>query len=500
MTVATESSKAVNKFIDIESLPALPKKLDSKHIGKTFRANLEDIVKSFNIRLEKNTNNVSDIAENIAANGFNNYLIINLNKLLCDGNRRYKVAETLKLTQLPVIVQNIPEDELPLYQFNTAQRKNFSPVEISRGITEYHKRNPEVSLRSLGTLFGVTHITALKATVLHRVSPTLSDLVSNGYLSQNAALSIVDANIKDTGNITNLEQRKVADVIEQVLPSIEADWQEKQEKGEEFKSWDLKKINSILAENKINRKKEVTATEEGEDKKLSDSKLLRALVNNIAKSDIEELADGSFAVPFILSKEVLEALLKLTTATKEKRKINYVEAIYDETNGENVISLLRDLTQTQTGSEAFILAAEVKNRLVTLSENVPSQLIVNPSEIKELAFVTATNLKKLLNDFEVIVVKNVKPAKDDSGLIEQSESNVIDFDADIASLPPLDIAYTVDDEDETETEPEEDLTLGTDTDVDDLTLGTDTDVDDLFEDTEETFFSDDEEDEDEYFE
>lgn len=154
------------------------------------------IIKQYNVRTKRNEENVDDIYESILHNGIENPLHVTPNMVLLEGHRRlYCATKKSELTgeveQVDILIVDVPENKIPLYQAKAGLSKPLTNGELSTAIMEFSKRNPDMTNMEIAELFGCSHTTVNKANQVYRASGNLAEDVTKGRISQKSALKII---------------------------------------------------------------------------------------------------------------------------------------------------------------------------------------------------------------------------------------------------------------------------------------------------------------------
>lgn len=388
--VYIESKRGKTMTATYETYKALPKKLTASHVGSSFKAKLEDIKLVFNVRGIKNVSDVhNDLIPSIKAVGIQQELTINLKGELIDGHRRLSAAKELELDSVPVIIKDVSREEISLYQVANANRKNLSASEIAFAIQDYYAQNPKVPLTEIEEKFKVSRQAVWEALKLQRISPALSSLVNDGLLSKGAAERIISSNISGKPQeVTDLEKRKIQEVVDIIIPNIERDKEAKEAENQAFKPWSLRDVNKLFpGESRFSSNKE--NNNDDDQKKTTSGKLLKAVVSGLLLSP-QELQDGSLLVELTLSKEIYEALVALQSS---QAKISYLKADFNPEDNAQISAILRDLSGEK------LTAIAVGNTYLVSAEILEIHPEIAVTDLNgELKRTTLAELKKLVRN------------------------------------------------------------------------------------------------------
>ena len=178
-----------------------------------------DIIRQFNVRTQKNEEAIGDIYDSIYRDGVLNPLHISADNILLEGHRRLyavrkKSAEKNKVENVPVIVLDIPLNEVPLYQLKAGLTKSLNGAEINRAIVEYAVRNPDLNNIKISQVFSVSHTTVNTALSILRKSQDLSQDVSDGKISTRAALKVI--------KVADLCRKEPTEVFHEIKARVKA--------------------------------------------------------------------------------------------------------------------------------------------------------------------------------------------------------------------------------------------------------------------------------------
>jgi ParB-like chromosome segregation protein Spo0J len=160
-----------------------------------------------NIRNEaKLVKSLPELLDSIVKNGINTPLEINPDGTLIDGFRRFACASKLQLTEVPVRVIDIPEDQIPFHQFLTfTARENIDESERGMAVFTYTLLNPNLAQVRIAEKFGVSTEFVSRASRVISKGETITKAVVSGVVSPTTAWSIVDnSNEKNFDHAENL--------------------------------------------------------------------------------------------------------------------------------------------------------------------------------------------------------------------------------------------------------------------------------------------------------
>lgn len=209
---------------------------------------LDKIVKGDNIRDAARVKKVDDIKDSIEVNGLKVPVTCNCDMVLLDGYRRLHVLETLypKLdAEIPVLIIDVPHNEISFYQYQTMQRTGISQKEGSYAITRYKTQNPYMNDKAIALKFGIDPKTVTKALTLYNASPELNDLVLSNKVSQNAALQVIEQVVGGDKPTTTVAKKKIQNKLATVVECLKNELKEA-DPDKLAKPLNLNKINSIL--------------------------------------------------------------------------------------------------------------------------------------------------------------------------------------------------------------------------------------------------------------
>lgn len=146
-----------------------------------------------NIRNEvKLVKSLPPLLESISKNGINTPLQVNLDGTLIDGFRRFACASKLELTEVPVLVIDIPDSEIPFYQFLTMEREGIDESERGVAVFTYTLLNPTLVQARIAEKFGVSTEFVSRASRVIAKGDIITKAVTSGVTSPTTAWSIVD--------------------------------------------------------------------------------------------------------------------------------------------------------------------------------------------------------------------------------------------------------------------------------------------------------------------
>jgi hypothetical protein len=202
-TVETTVQDTVQDLINVGGFKKLKGKLKVSDCGLY---SLSKITKGENIRDENNLiKSLPPLMSSIARGGIHTPLEVNTEGKLIDGFCRYACAIELGLENVPVLVIDIPDSEIPFHQFTTMIRSGISEAEKSKAVFSYTLKNPEIKQARVAEKFNVSTELVSRAARVIAKGETITKAVTNGIVSPTTAWSIVDnSNDKNFDHVEDL--------------------------------------------------------------------------------------------------------------------------------------------------------------------------------------------------------------------------------------------------------------------------------------------------------
>jgi len=182
-----------------------------------------ELNRGYNLRSDKNVKNVTDLTESIKNNGVTAPIHITPSKIVLDGFRRLETCDVVATAisedalEVPVIIVDVPLEDIPLYQHRCGLAKGVSEKEHIQAIVEFAVRNPKMEGKEIAVKFAVSETTVSKAIRLHREAPALYEKVTEGTIAQKAALEVI-ATAKKEKLVPDELGLKVIDTVVQNNP------------------------------------------------------------------------------------------------------------------------------------------------------------------------------------------------------------------------------------------------------------------------------------------
>jgi hypothetical protein len=187
---SVNNNDSVQEIVILDGFKKLKGKLKTSDCGLY---PMNKIIKGENIRDEaKLIKSLPPLMESIAKHGIRTPLEINTNGKLIDGFCRYACAIKLGLSEVPVIVINIPDSEIPFHQFTTMLRTGIDESEKGKAVFTYTLLNPEIKQVRIAEMFSVSTEFVSRASRVIAKGDVITKAVTSGITSPTTAWSIVD--------------------------------------------------------------------------------------------------------------------------------------------------------------------------------------------------------------------------------------------------------------------------------------------------------------------
>ena len=200
---------------------------------------------------------IKELAISIQEYGILNPILVrkkdNLYEIIA-GERRYRAAKLLGLSEVPVIIKNVDDAKLTaIALIENLQRENISPIEEAKSYQEILKLS-NLKEQELSTMIGKSQPYISNKLRLLKLPQNIQDALINKQISERHARSLI--NVKDSNRQTELLNR----IINEKLSVKELDKiiNEKEITDEEIKSAidDIMKSLNINLDSEIQEKKE----------------------------------------------------------------------------------------------------------------------------------------------------------------------------------------------------------------------------------------------------
>lgn len=382
------------------------------------------INKGSNIRNEnKLVKSLPPLLQSIADNGISTPLQINLEGTLIDGFRRYACAIKLELIEVPVLVIDIPDSEIPFYQYLTMEREGIDESERGVAVFNYTLLNPELIQLDIAKKFSVSPEFVSRAARIIQKGEIIIESVVKGVITPTTAWNIVDNAIE-----SNFLQ--VEDILEDKLNAISIAEENPEGDTKPVKSVTLKTLNQELTKAGLQPINKETKVKEQTPKAFDKEKVLSFL------ECLELKNQGEFAViTGVINIEIWEYIQSLIAKNK---KFNITTITVRDIEDE--LSAYTDNTQNgecflQTSSNEYTsfnpLLAEYGLPLIV--ENQLEKIKVSKSQLNSIVTkiqmdVTIINVAK----YKITETRGRKKTKINEVSAETlSPEDVVEFEADI---------------------------------------------------------------------
>jgi ParB-like chromosome segregation protein Spo0J len=254
----------------------------------------------------------SGIEASLSRDGILYPLIANLNGELVDGHCRLAYAKDKGLQSVPVLVKDVPTNEIPLYQYRSFDRQDAGSIGVALALQNYVELNRDKTNQEIADLFGVSTATVSHALSIERKVPELKPLIRAGKITPSTAKVIAQS-------LPEIEERswEQSAIINQIAEFVES--------RDSNKPINNKAINNHLkASGKSLESVSVNSTtiQPKREKKLN----VNEMVQMIAKSMSVVEDDGENVVITALIPKALHQILS-QIADKENRLYWYPEPV-----------------------------------------------------------------------------------------------------------------------------------------------------------------------------
>ena len=268
-------TETIPTTVDITSLSTL--KIHGFPVVGTKILPHRNLNRAYNVRSAKNAEKVSDIVESITKNGVTAPIHVTPNNVTLDGFRRLNACDIAatalgqESVDVPVIIVDVPEKDIPLYQHRCGLAKGVSEKEHIQAIIEYAVRNPKAYQEEIAKQFAVSVQTVSKAIRLHREAPGLYVEVTKGTLAQKAALDIIQVAKREKLQPDDLGKKVIDAIVDKITPP------DATENVQPKKPITKKLVDKMLVAMNIEPNSETNEEKETKTPKLNAKKLLKEL-------------------------------------------------------------------------------------------------------------------------------------------------------------------------------------------------------------------------------